>query len=279
MMKVIFNSIVLIIAILVYRPGYSQRIVSNSLLFYIDDSYVETDTMVSKNNLTIADCYRCLKNTNGDDSCILVSQTAYDKAGRIIELLRGDNLSNKQIDFVVSYKWLSDTTMESIVKYPPSSTMLPESYYIDTLIKGSKRRIYLFKTDKNKDIHVRSVYSMDASGFWKEIKRYDLNNKLVEIYFPMGNNVPKQNWSEMAVSNYDSIITESWDYGDYIIRSKNVYSKKGALKEVWDMTRWSGRSDSSITRSVCYYNENGHLSVKNNIDQDNQLLSEIRLYY
>lgn len=275
MVKKISKFILLIVAILLCKSGYSQRIVDNKLLFYIDDAYIETDTMVSKINLKTADCYRCIKNDNGDDSCILITKTRYDSAGRIIELIKGNDLDKKQIDFVASYKWLTDTSMESIVKLPTGSTMISGNFDIDTIIKGKKKTICLYKADENKDIYVRSVYSMHGNGFWTEIRRYDLNDKLVEIYFPLGRNVAKRTWTEVAVGKNDSIITQSWDYDSYIIRSKNVYSKKGVLKEVWSQ----GQEDSFVFRSVHYYNDNGQLIVKNDIDQDNRLLSEERSFF
>jgi hypothetical protein len=277
-MKLIFNFVLAGIAVLTCKPGYSQRILTNTILSYIDDSFVETDTMLSKNNLTTAACYRCMKN-NDYDSCVLVSQAGYDKFGRIIELTRGSDLINKLIDIIVSYKWFSDTTMESIAKCTAGQTILPGSYFVDTVINGRQKRMSLFKTDREGRIYIRSVYSINRDGFPLEIKRYDLNGKLVEIYFPAGNIQSNQNWIEVAVSSYDSIIISSWAFDNYINRRKLIYTPTGVLKEVWDWTKWRDRSDSIISRSVNYYDDNGKLIVKDEVDQNNRLLSETRLYY
>lgn len=277
-MKIVFNFVLAGIAVLVSNPCNSQRVLTNTILLYVDDFYVDADTIVANNNLTTAACYQCLKN-NGKDSCVLVSQARYDKSGRIIELIKGSDLKTKLIDFIVSYKWFSDTTMESVSRFLPGQTILPDNYYVDTVIKGKQKHMSLFKTDKDGNIYIRSIYLMNPGGGWKEIKRFDLNNKLVEIYFPVGCIQPKQNWTEVTVGDYDSIVTINWAFDNYINRRKVIYSPKGILKEVWDWTKWADRKDSTVPRTVHYYSDIGNLIAKYDIDMDNRILSETKLYY
>jgi hypothetical protein len=270
-MKEVLKFIILTITVLFGLPVFSQRVVNNALIPDIDNYYFYTDTMVAKSNLNTVVCYRCWKKSNGEDSSIFTGETTHDKKGRLTRMI--------QPGFTVNYKWLSDSILESMADYPPGSNML-EYFYIDTLIKGRTRRVCLYRADKNKHIQVRSVYVM-GSNMWREIKRYDQDNKLVEINYPLGNVVAKekQYWQETVNGKYDSVVTSNYLYDDYVNRSRKIYSKTGKLKEVWEIGRMLGRSDSSIIRSLRFYDADGRLIVQDDVDLDNQLTAELRIYY
>jgi hypothetical protein len=259
--------------------SFAQRIIENSFLWYIDDSYQSIDTIASKNHINTVNCYRWSKNADGPDSVTLTSQKKFDSEGHVIELIQGDNLTNKQIDYMVSWKKLSDTTIESIALFPPVSKMISPYYFIDTVIKGASKRIGLFKEDKSKNIYMRSVCTAGSGFLWKEIKRYDLNNKLVEICYPQGNLKPREIVTNISVHEYDSVVTDSYIYDDYINKSKSIYSRKGTLKTIWNMTLWPGRSDSTLYGTMYYYDTEDRLVLKGNVDINNQITAEERFYY
>lgn len=269
----------LLCIILCYANCFSQRLENNTYLFDIDDSYNETDTVLIKNNLFAVKAYRSSKSDGSNDSCFFYSQKTYDKSGRLIELIKGDNLSDNKIDFIVSFKKISDLLFEAIVRYPPDSKMIPNNFYVDTVIKKTPKRVCLYKTDKNKNIFVRSVYTLDSNSNLIDIKRYDLDNKLVHIYYPFGNRKPKREWSDITVSKQDSIVIHYILYEENEFISHYVYNKKGKMIEAKEINHTFSNGDSSFLRKIIIYDSDDHPIIRTTMDETNQLVSEERFYY
>jgi len=265
--------------ILYYTICFSQRVVNNLTLFDIDDSYNEIDSVVLKNNLFAVNAYRCNKGEDSKDSCVLYSKKTYDKSGRLIELTKGDNLTQNNVDYIVSFKKLSDLLFEASVKYPPDSKMIPDDFYIDTVIKRTPKRVCLYKSDKNKYIYVRSVYTLDSNGSLKDIKRYDLDNKLVHVYYPFGDRKPKKEWSDVSVGKQDSTVIHHSIYDENEFTSYNVYSKKGKFIEARSVNNTFSNGYSSVIRKIIIYDSEGQPIIRTTVDENNQLVSEERFYY
>ena len=54
---------------------------------------------------------------------------------------------------------------------------------IKTLINNfEERRIYHYKKIKNKEIHDYKMYYLDYKKLFMEIKMYDVDNKIIDIY-------------------------------------------------------------------------------------------------
>lgn len=265
--------------ILCYTICLSQRIVNNLTLFDIDDSYNEIDTVVLKNNLFAVNAYRCNKSEGSKDSCVLYSQKTYDKSGRLTELIKGDNLTENKVDYIVSFKKVSDLLFEATVKYPPDSKMIPDDFYIDTVIKRTPKRVCLYKSDKNKYIQVRSVYTLGSNGGLKDVKRYDLDNKLVHIYYPFGDRKPKKEWSDVSVNKQDSTIIHYTLYDENEFISYYIYSKKGKFIEARTVNNTFSNGYSSVIRKIIIYDSEGQPIIRTTVDENNQLISEEKFYY
>lgn len=265
--------------ILCYTICSSQKIVNNLFLLDIDDNYNEIDTVVLKNSLFAVNAYRCNKSGNSKDSCVLYLQKKYDKDGRLIELVKGDNLTENKVDYIVSFKKVSDLLFEATAKYPPDSKMIPDDFYFDTIVKQRPNRVCLYKSDKNKYIYVRSVYVLDSSGGLKDIKRYDLDDRLVQIYYPFGDRKPKKEWSDISVSKQDSTIIHYSLYDENEFISYYVYSKKGEIIENREVNNTFSNGDSSLIKKIIIYDSGGQPIIRTTVDENNQLISEERFYY
>lgn len=136
-MKKLFLS-ALIFAI--YSVSFSQRVVSYRLLNDIDYDYNIVDSQMSKNNLSVVRVFRCNGNGNGNDSCILISLQKYDRDGRLIELTSGNDLAQNEVDYVINYKRLSDFLFETTVRFSCDSKIIPDDFYIDTIINNTPKK-------------------------------------------------------------------------------------------------------------------------------------------
>lgn len=258
---------------------FSQRIVNNTFLYDIDDSYSETDTVLIKNNIFVVKACRSSKTDDSSDSCFFYSQKTYDKSGRLIEWVKGDNLSENKIDFIVSVNRISDYLFEATVKYPLGSKMIPENFYVETLIKRTPKIVCLYKTDKNKNIFVRSVYTLDSNSNLIEIKRYDLGNKLVHIYYPFGSRKPKREWSDVSVSKQDSTVIHHVLYEENEFISHYVYNKKGKMIETKEINNTFSNGYNSFLRKIIIYDSDDQPIIRTTMDETNQLVAEERFYY
>lgn len=258
---------------------FSQRVVNNKFLFDIDNSYNEVDTVLLKNNLFTVTTYRCNKSDGSKDSCVLYSQKTYDKSGRLIELIKGDNLTENKVDYIVSFKKLSDLLFEAIVKYPPDSKMIPDNFYVDTVINKAPKRVCLYKRDKNNYIIVRSVYTLDSNSNLIDIKRYDSDNRLVHIYYPFGNRKPKKEWSDVSVSKQDSTVIRYVLYEENEFITHYVYNKKGRITEAKEVNNTFSNGDSSFIRKIIIYDSDDKQIIRTTVDEHNQLVLEERFYY
>jgi hypothetical protein len=257
---------------------YSQRIIDNSLLNDIDD-YNESDIFMPKLKLSTLELYSCQSNQNSKDSCLLFWIKKYDESGRLIEQIKGNNLDKNEIDFEVKYQKLSDTLFESITKYPKTSQKVPENMFIDTLIKGKKQRICLYKRDREQNIVMRSLYRINSNNDISNIKRFDLDNKLIDIYYPWGSRKPKIEWTDTLVGEYENIITYNAIFEENKYKSINIFDKKKRLIESsYSNSTFAGGSN-DVVRKIFVYDEQNHLIIITTVDENNQLISVERYYY
>lgn len=157
--------------------------------------------------------------------------------------------------------------------------MIPDDFYLDTIVKQMPTRVCLYKSDRSKYIIVRSVYSLDSTGGLKDIKRYDLNNRLVHIYYPFGSRKPSKEWSDISVTEQDSTVIHYTLYEENEYISYNVYSKNGKLIEARSVNNTFSNNYSSITRVIIIYDSEGQPIIRTNLDERSQLISEERFYY
>lgn len=270
----LFTGLILCCAI-----SFSQKVLSNTFLFDIDVSYNEVDTVLLNNNKFTVNAYRCNKSDGSKESCVLYSQKTYDRSGRLIDWIKGDNLKENKVDFIVRFKKISDLVFEATVKYPPDSKMIPHDFYVDTVIKESPKRICLYKSDRNKYIVVKSVYTLDINSNLIDIKRYDTGNNLVHIYYPFGNRKPKKEWSDVSVSKQDSTVINYILYEENEFISYYVYNKKGKITETKEINNTFNNGDSSLLRKIIIYDSDDQPIIRTTVDETNQLISEERFYY
>ncbi len=268
----------IIILSILFSPVIAQRIVPNLIFKDIDD-YNITRTSITKYQFNTIECYWGNVHEFNKDSCVHYSHEYFDSCGNLFELVKGDNLDSNKVDYSVQYKKISDTLYETLVKYPPGSTMIPDTIYTDTTINKKYRRWCLYKKDRNNNIVMRSVYYTKNEPEIK-IERYDLDNKLVQIYYPTGiPTKPQTEWADSTFTEYGKTVTQNKTSttGSYY-REVDIYNKKNQLMEHsdWNKNSW-GTKD--LVRAIVIYDTAGNLIIRNTIDEDNRLISEEHYYY
>ena len=113
-------------------------------------------------------------------------------------------------------------------------------------------------------MYVRSIYVLDSGRNLLVVKRYDLNGKLLQLFYPYGDRNDLKEISETKVSEFDSVITIKTRFNES--KSENltrlVYSKKGNLCERIDESETYDRSRKSIVKRHLFYNSTDQLIRK-----------------
>lgn len=273
------KSLILIMGIFYFQLGLAQRVVNNIIFPGIDEDYNVTDTIMSNNRLRNALCYQCKTDLFNNDSCFLTTRKHYDEMGRLIELDNGGSKNENDFSVKISYRKISNVLYESIIRYSLSSDVLPTDFYIDTIIKGKVEKVYLCKKDRDNRLYVKSHYILDSSGDLMLIKRYDLDNKLIHLYYPFGNWKPVQQSIETKINEFDSVVTFKSKYPENEIVSTYVYNKKGNICEVKEVNNTYADKRKSIEKKYILYNSINQPIVRATLNKDNQLVSEERFYY
>src|SRR5215475_5532774 len=87
-----YQGIMSVMLIILQSKTYSQRIVENRLINDVDD-YNLSDTAIIKHNLHVIDLYSCNgADTTNLNACMLYAKQRYDSSGRLIELIKGENI-------------------------------------------------------------------------------------------------------------------------------------------------------------------------------------------
>lgn len=262
-----------------FQLGLAQRVVNNIIFLDIDGDYNVTDTIISNNRLRNVLCYQCKTDLFNKDSCLLTVRKRYDETGRLIELDNGGGKNENDFSVKISYRKISNVLYESITRYSLSSDVLPTDFYIDTTIKGKVEKVYLYKKDRDNRLYVKSHYILDSSGGLMLIKRYDLDNKLIHLYYPFGNSKPAQQLMETKVNEFDSAVTVKANYTENEVVSKFVYNKKGNICEVTEVNNTYANKKKSIEKKYVLYNFINQPIVRITLNEDNQLVLEERFYY
>ncbi len=178
--------------------GFGQYVVNNVRFNDIDD-YDQVDSLVAKYSKSMVECYQCKANNLSKDSCALIWRKRYDKDGKLIGLTKGDNITIGQIEYIVEYRRLSDSTYESVCKFPLNSKILPEYFFVDSLENGRHKNICLYARDKSKNIIVRSEYFVGKQGVLAKIERYDLSGVLRQLFFPIWQQEAKEGMDGFSI--------------------------------------------------------------------------------
>jgi hypothetical protein len=187
--------IALIAFTLLFFRSMSQGVVKNILINDIDE-YNQRDTFIIKHAFSEIYLYACPANQNIKDSCILYARKKFDNNDNSIEFVKGDDIAKNEIDYTIRYSKISDSVFESTVTYPLNSKRITDEIFTDTIIKGKSQKICLYKKDKNNNIIISSHYKISKDGDIIEIDRYDLDDKFVQIFYPLGNRKPRKQWSD-----------------------------------------------------------------------------------
>lgn len=258
-----------------FLPVSGQRLVTNLYLFDIDD-YSVIDTAIVRHNYHIRDSYKSSTDSFQIDSCIHYKREQFDSTGKLVELIKGSNLQQVKVDYAIKYKKLSDSLYETIVCYPPGSAEIPEAIYIDTVINKRPQRWCLYKRDKFDNIVMRSLYYTNHFSGLK-IERYDLDNRLIQEYYPYGNRQPKRESWDSTITQHQKTVTYQAIYDENQYTSVAISNGKNRVLESYYTNKGAhDRSDEKI-RTIYVYDTAGNLIIKTTLNQDNELI-EVEQY-
>lgn len=273
------KGLILLMGIFYFQLGLAQRVVNNIIFPDIDEDYNVTDTIMSNNRLRNVLCYQCKTDLFNKDSCFLITRKRYDEVGKLVEVDNGGGKNENDFPIKINYRKISNVLYESVTRYSMSSDVLPTDFYIDTTIKGKVEKVYLYKKDRDNRLYVKSHYILDSNGHLMLIKRYNLDNKLIHLYYPFGISKQAQHTMEIKTNEFDSVVTFTAKYPENEVVSTFVYNKKGNICEVTEVNNSYIDKRKSIEKKYILYNSINQPIVKATLNKYNQLVSEERFYY
>lgn len=257
---------------------FAQRIVNNITFIDIDDVNV-VDTIAIKKKFFQTETSACYNNQQGEDSCVVYSKSKYDESGKLVQLTKGSNLQGNQIDYVVQYKKLSDSLYESIVRYPKGSTKIPSELFIDSMFKGRTKKVSLYKNDKNNNLVMRSVYKIKEDGTIDYIKRFDIDDNLIQIFYPLGNRKPLREWTDTISNKFGKEIQHNAIYLENQYQAIIIYNTFNKPVQTVYATYSFNSGSNDYYKTSTIYNELQQPVLKISMDVNNQIIEEERSYY
>lgn len=256
----------------------AQQVLTNHILFEIDDAYADIDTVTANRGFHVIDVFSCVGDSFNNDSCVHSVRYNLDSAGRLVGFIRGGDLAKKEIDFQFQCKKLSDTSYEMHLEYPPGSKMISDVFFIDTVIKEKSRHLPLYKYDKKGNLVIRSLYYPCKNNELK-IERYDLNNKLVQISYPFWKSDTKSEWDDSVTTDLHKTVKYHSQHPEGKFTWGNVLSRDGRLLEIYYVNQGADSLDFNISKTMYVYDTAANPILKINLDKNNTFLSEDRFTY
>jgi len=260
-----------------FFSAIAQRVVYNYSLDDIDDANNFMDTATVCHGYHTLDLFSC-QGSQFNDSCFHLARQEYDSVGRLIQMVKGDDLANKKIDYWIQYKKITDSSYETLVKYPPSSTMISNLFFLDTVINNKYQHFSLYKKDKAGNVVVRSLYYVDKHNEVK-IERYDLDNKLQQIFYPIGRGEYNAEWTDSIVTNLGKTVTYHNVFPKSEYTSSTVYDKDGRVLETFYINKGFADLKEDVSKTLFIYDTAGNTIKKIALDGNNRFISEERFYY
>lgn len=274
-MKPIFIILFLVFS---YTNGFSQRVFTHVFWTDIDD-FDQVNEEMSKHDLSMLDLRSLPAEHKISDSGVMIWEKKYDRSGRMIEQIKGSDIDRKKIDFSARYKKVSDSVFESIVLFPPGSTIIPNDLFVDSVIKGKKERVNLYKPDKDKNIFIRSLYGISRENTTIYIKRFDIDNKLIDIYYSMGNEKVKAAWNDTVKNEFSTTITNHSIYEKVTLQTTSLYSKTNQLLEETHSEKNLDDDGYSFYKSYYLYDTTNHLTHRITVDANGNISGDEKYFY
>jgi hypothetical protein len=256
--------------------GLAQIIVNNAFLPDVDN-YDQIDSLMPKFKFREKNIYKVILNGKALDSLLLYSQK-YNDSGRLVELVKWNETNNDKIEYSIFYSKISDTIFQTITRYPLGSSMIDEGFTVDSIIDGKKNKINLYSPDKNGNIFVKSIYILHNNSR-PEICRYDINDKLIHIFYPNGSRQPLYETTDTVHNKNGKIISTNTVYKENIYTNILTYNRKDYMLESYTSNVNLSTGSEVKQKKVFVYNDKGLPVVLTSMNENNELVYEERFSY
>ena len=255
--------------------AFTQRIVKNRSLMYIEDEYDTVDSLLVANGFSERFIYK----SNPDSPKLgesLVRHEEYDKKGKLIQLALGRDILQGKIDLLLTFNQLSDTTWSVVAKYPlHSEELTPGSFSWDTTINGTTTYIPLYKKDIEGNLVIRCVIGpRDENGLASYAKAYDINDSLIEILYSTYNEDQKKEWYDTVSDPYGKVENYHMVNAEVVYRTTDIYNKKGRKLQSSYVTQNLGSTDYVMDYTTYGYDKAGKLIARVEQGEDGSMCIE-----
>lgn len=206
-------------------------------------------------------------------------KSIFDTSGMLISFKKSTLKSFEIFSFHVTFKKVNDTVFESTVTYSPKSIDIP-AIFKDQIKSANDSLDYpVFLNDSKGFLIIRSVYTLFDDGRIYEIKRYNIKDELVQIWYPIRKYKPRRLDSDTSIGLTGGInrgYTLFFEENKVLV-STEEYGKRLKSKTIVN-TKYSDSAISFLGEAF-YYNDDGKCVLKLDTDEKHSLIGMTKYEY
>ena len=206
-------------------------------------------------------------------------KSIFDTSGMLISFKKSYLKSFELLSFQVTFRKINDTIFESTVTYSPTSIDIP-AVFTDQVKSAKDSLGYpVFLNDSKGFLIIHSVYTLFEDGRIYEIKRYNINHELVQVWYPFRKNKPKRLDSDTSISLNGGINRGYALFFDEnkVLVSIEEYGKRLKSKTIVN-TKYSD-SATSFLGEAFYFDDDGRCVLKIDTDEKHSLIGMTKFEY
>lgn len=274
MVRIVCSVILLFLTL----PAFSQRVVANTFFFDVDEP-PQRNTGLAKSTFRILKMYSCPDSVFNNNSCNCTKIEYFNDSGEVKRLISGSSIEKGKIDYEIRYTFSGDSFCESLTEFYPAYIDSVELFKVDSVIKGKARRVEIFPRQKNGRMVVRSVFLFSSKHTLPdEVRRYDTKGILREISYPLGNRIPRKEWTDTLVTDLDSTITFNQIFKENTYNSSTKFSRKGTILES-SYTNHTFPDYKDYQRTIYMYDDSARLVFKYSLNANNSFINSVTYKY
>jgi hypothetical protein len=260
----------------------SQRIYPNNYLRNVDEpfQFLPEAKMAHYHSMSI---YKCQDSVFKKSECTCTEKDIINDSGRVIKMILGNDIEKGEINYTINYLTFSDSICTVITEYTAHFIDSTFDFMYDTTINKKRKKVSIYDREANNDLIIKSILIFKVQNELKlpdTVFRFSRTGQLKEIYYPLGNKKPLQEWNDSSTTSTSKTKFHNEIFKDHESHEYAVYSKKGLkLEEGYSNRNIPEKNFTDIRRTIFIYIDSSKLLAKHTIGANNQFIQDENFFY
>lgn len=245
----------------------------------LDFNYI-VDSMIALNRITYMEEYYSRDQEEKLKKMKLVRKSKFDTAGRIVNCVVGSDINLGKVDIVMSYNLVNDTTIRQVAKISYDKVKSLPVFFSDENIKETKLEKLVFGHNQDSFVTVQSKFYGAQGSTPVRIERFNKDNRLFQIWYPLGLEEPKiVNSDTFRNERSNRVATTIFEWRQSKTKVIKEFNSRGELVMEINASKRTSDSTYSYSTEYYFYDQVGRIIRINRSDGDNQLKSTYEYHY